>query len=979
MFAHKENTVKNVNIFKRGLLAASLLSASVCSHAGDWNLGSGIYDITGPAGDTHMLGYGFLNPTQGIQTRLWSRAYALESFGSGNMVIFVSTDLHSMPQGVKQGVMAKLTAAYGERYSDANVMLTATHNHNGPGGFDHNVLLNAGTLGYDKRHHDAIVDGIFHSIKKAIETRIPGEIYFNKGELGETGVNRNPTAYALNPDRGQYGTNINENMTLLKLVGDDGTEIGSINWFGLHNTSFSQNQRQISGDNKGIASQLFENSKSSNYQDESTFVAAFANSTLGDVSPNVCGQRNGCRYTDAGSALLSGTKQFDKANELYRQANFRLSNKLQFRHQYVYMPEYTVNEEFAYEQNRARVCEGEFGLSFLAGSWHDGYASILGTWEGMSLVNNPSFAMPGLHWFAPIAHNQVSRKICQYPKPGFIARSTVIGDLYTAHIPFQIFTLGELAIVSAAGEMTTMAGRRLENQLLDQLQSIGVRHVVIAGLANAYHGYITTPEEYQAQRYEGAHTIFGPNTAPAYMQIYADMADAIVSNRPVAAGPTPPDLSRNQILLTPDTVADGKPIYEHFGQVHHDANSEYLVNDEVYVKFRAGTPKNNYLTQNSFLEVQRWTNSQWLTYRTDNDLDTTFVWYNDPNLLCIDCSFAEVKWTPDAETPTGMYRIMHKGYWKDGFNQHYYQGYSRDFHVANIKNHVALTSTHNTLLSADQNGGQGLNANGGAIDSWETFGVVRFDENRTVAQSKQCIKHGDTIGLRTGNGHYFSAPGNGDLDANRAHFKAWERFRLINLSNTSGCWQTTDAVALYHISSQKFVAADPSGQAVAQWPALGPWETFGVTLIEEKLKHQEISLLSDHGTYVSADNAGGGNVFANRNHMQSWEKFQLRTMEPDNLSNCIRSGSRISLRTDRGFFFSAKNNGDMLADGERLAEWEKFTLTNHTSNGCIQDGDDVSLQSTHAKYMMADGNGPMKITADSPHIAAWERFRITIH
>lgn len=44
-------------------------------------------------------------------------------------------------------------------------------------------------------------------------------------------------------------------------------------------------------------------------------------------------------------------------------------------------------------------------------------------------------------------------------------------------------------------------------------------HVVIAGLSNAYSGYITTWEEYQAQRFEAAATAFGPLTLDAYIQV----------------------------------------------------------------------------------------------------------------------------------------------------------------------------------------------------------------------------------------------------------------------------------------------------------------------------------------------------------------------------------------------------------------------------------------------------------------------------
>lgn len=43
--------------------------------------------------------------------------------------------------------------------------------------------------------------------------------------------------------------------------------------------------------------------------------------------------------------------------------------------------------------------------------------------------------------------------------------------------------------------------------------------VVLAGLTNTYSSYITTFEEYQIQRYEGASTIFGPHTLDAYIQV----------------------------------------------------------------------------------------------------------------------------------------------------------------------------------------------------------------------------------------------------------------------------------------------------------------------------------------------------------------------------------------------------------------------------------------------------------------------------
>jgi neutral ceramidase len=63
-----------------------------------------------------------------------------------------------------------------------------------------------------------------------------------------------------------------------------------------------------------------------------------------------------------------------------------------------------------------------------------------------------------------------------------------------------------------------MAGRRLRaavKQVLVEGNVVGADqevYVTIAGLANNYASYVTTFEEYQAQRYEAASTIYGPHT-----------------------------------------------------------------------------------------------------------------------------------------------------------------------------------------------------------------------------------------------------------------------------------------------------------------------------------------------------------------------------------------------------------------------------------------------------------------------------------
>lgn len=99
----------------------------------------------------------------------------------------------------------------------------------------------------------------------------------------------------------------------------------------------------------------------------------------------------------------------------------------------------------------------------------------------------------------------------------------------------------------------SFSGRRTRGLVKQILQSKGEwydnSHVVIAGLSNSYSHYITTYEEYQHQRYEGASTLFGPHTLAAHMQNFAGLVNAIVDDQPVPIGPLPHD-GRNEVSQT---------------------------------------------------------------------------------------------------------------------------------------------------------------------------------------------------------------------------------------------------------------------------------------------------------------------------------------------------------------------------------------------------------------------------------------------
>lgn len=98
-------------------------------------------------------------------------------------------------------------------------------------------------------------------------------------------------------------------------------------------------------------------------------------------------------------------------------------------------------------------------------------------------------------------------------------------------VDVQLLRVGQLFIAAVPGEFSTMAGRRLKDQIKQKAIDSGMpanTKVVIAGLSNVYTHYITTLEEFGAQRYEGGSTIFGPHTHAAYVNRFAAMTENLI-------------------------------------------------------------------------------------------------------------------------------------------------------------------------------------------------------------------------------------------------------------------------------------------------------------------------------------------------------------------------------------------------------------------------------------------------------------------
>ncbi len=105
-------------------------------------------------------------------------------------------------------------------------------------------------------------------------------------------------------------------------------------------------------------------------------------------------------------------------------------------------------------------------------------------------------------------------------------KRTLLGPLQYLILPrndfphqllLQMIQIDDIMLLPLPFETTKEAGIRIAKQCQDKLKSENkndLRSFVVISCANGYYGYVTTPEEYSIQRYEGGHTLYGPQTQP---------------------------------------------------------------------------------------------------------------------------------------------------------------------------------------------------------------------------------------------------------------------------------------------------------------------------------------------------------------------------------------------------------------------------------------------------------------------------------
>jgi neutral ceramidase len=638
-------------------IAALFISISAYSEEPyEYLIGRGISDVTGPVFGIQLWGFGREDQiAEGIHIRQKARAFIIADAERNTRIAFVSVDIGSIEHHITLEVLGRLKEQFGDYYQLENVILSATHTHSAATGYWHSRTDLGLDGGFYPEHFNSIVEGIVEAISKAHQDLQPGNIYINRGRVENAGINRSLVAYQLNPEaeRKKYSDSIDKNMTLLKFVDASGA-IGLLNWLPVHPTSMTFFNRLISGDNKGYASLNLERKMGVTYRQQNEFVAAFAQSNAGDVTPNLNLNNTGPGKDDYDSTKIIGDRQVAVALDLFASASELLKGGIDYRQVYVDLSDFAVSEQFS-GKGIQHTCPSAYGYSFAGGSTEDGGGHFLFE-EGMTKQNMFLDFLVRLLSGAPKWTEAVRQ--CQLPKAILFETGSGTPPLQSQIRSVTVARVGQLAIVALPAEVTTMAGRRLRQTVKAQLGDWAT-DVVLAGYSNGYAGYVTTPEEYDLQQYEAGHTLHGRWTLPAYQQVAAELASALQNKTPVTQRIIYDDWrGKSPTLKLHDGSPDRLPEGITLDQALPLDRKTYSRGETVTTQFYSGNPTAHYNRRDLVLSVEIRQGEDWVEIKDEHDWSTKIRWVKERKTQAL---IAQLSWdTADITTP-GQYRMKHTG------------------------------------------------------------------------------------------------------------------------------------------------------------------------------------------------------------------------------------------------------------------------------------------------------------------------------
>lgn len=486
-------------------------------------VGAAEVDITPPPGmpkDGHSKN---AQDGRGFRTRLRARVIHLRS-GSVSLAL-VAADVHSGSSVVRRLIAHAVADA--TDIPLAGIFFGSTHTHAGPGQFHGCDFYNrwaSNRPGFDPAYTHFMVERIAAATRDSYATRRPGVLATGSTEVWGFTRNRSLGAYVLNDtvtdkrrDPHRKYASINPWLHLLRVDAQSpsgGFEpLAALAIFSVHGTGISRHDASYNADVWGYITG--EMARRIEYRCGTRVVCGAVEGSHGDTTPAV---RHGMQVFPEAERVGRGIGEEGAA--LHERLDSSLSADI---------PLGSAYQEIDLD---TRPCFGGVVLPDPA----VGAAKLAGAVENTT---------PVLSTIPPFRRG--------FPKPPSMAAGDhgpkwVVGGHLLHHrlspvtsfprvLPIQILRLGGMALVGLPFEVTVEAGRRLEAAVFGSLhRDPGVERVAVSSAANDYWDYLTTPEEYAVQFYEGASNLHGSETHTFVTAVTSSLAAQLRPGASVETG-----------------------------------------------------------------------------------------------------------------------------------------------------------------------------------------------------------------------------------------------------------------------------------------------------------------------------------------------------------------------------------------------------------------------------------------------------------
>lgn len=506
--------------------------------SGKFLAGASRVDIT-PLPGVPLGGFGeAAKVSRGTWMPLYARAVYFED-PDGNQMAMVICDLWSMPSGLANRVADIVQDDPSCSTLDRReIIVAATHTHSSPAHFSSHVFYNSHSSndeGFDFEFFEFLSHRIAGAIIMARRSATESELRMNRVLVSGVARNRSlgaflrnhdcdamlsgnsqvppifpPVPLAFPIDTSSYRA-VDPYLTILRAdsAGRPGAPpIAVVAFFPVHNTAMGASTEVYTGDVFGVATRMTEQALQGSAAQPP--VVALFNSAEGDISPNWYRQ-------DRLNTVRIGSTLAKSLHDGATAATERTDGPIALQYDVVSLRSRRVKNNvgdltyFAANENNEDAVQhwtddrATVGVATLGGG-EDGWTTFhdQGYVEG---VNSRRLSGRGSKE-TELTLGTVSRPVNKLLN----IQATITTRGIPDEAPLGVYRIGKLVIGTLPGEVTTMLGHRIADRLKRATSSQNT--VALVGLANEYISYFTTPEEFDAQEYEGATTLYGPASGP---------------------------------------------------------------------------------------------------------------------------------------------------------------------------------------------------------------------------------------------------------------------------------------------------------------------------------------------------------------------------------------------------------------------------------------------------------------------------------